>query len=117
MSLVNKLIDQIKGLRRSSMLRLSLLLSVIFAIGFAVAISVALILGQDAIERRVDATLTTLARTAVLEDARVASVAALWICTTTGYDRTSGGFWSPKTAKARRSWWRCHSKKAPKRKN
>jgi len=74
MSLVNKLIDQIKGLRRSSMLRLSLLLSVIFAIGFAVAISVALILGQDAIERRVDATLTTLARTAVLEDARVASV-------------------------------------------
>ncbi len=73
MSLVNKLLDQIKWLRRSSMLRLSLLLSVIFAIGFAVAISVALILGQDAIERRVDATLTAFASTAVLADARTAS--------------------------------------------
>ena len=49
------------------MLRLSLLLSLIFAVGFTVAISVALILGQDAIERRVDETLAALAGAAVLD--------------------------------------------------
>ncbi|MGB1035417.1 MAG: sensor histidine kinase, partial [Primorskyibacter sp.] len=55
-------------LRRSSALRLSLLLSVIFAIGMAVAVFVALTLGRDAIERRVDDTLAALAGAAVLGD-------------------------------------------------
>ncbi len=68
--MVNRLWDRIKWLRRSSMLRLSLLLSSISAVGFVVAIFVALTLGQNAIERRVDATLTALARAAVLEDAQ-----------------------------------------------
>lgn len=51
------------------MLRLSLLLSVIFGLGFAVAIFVALTLGQNAIERRIDATLTALAGAALVSDA------------------------------------------------
>ena len=68
MSLVAKNIKKMLGLRRSSTLRLSILLSVIFAIGFAIAISVALTLGQDAIERRVDETLATLAGAAEIDD-------------------------------------------------
>lgn len=70
MSLASRIWQRLQWLRRSSMLRLSLLLSVIFALGFAVAISVALILGGDAIERRVDTSLAALAGAAVLEDAR-----------------------------------------------
>jgi len=68
--LVNRLWDKIKWFRRSSMLRLSLLLSLIFAVGFAVTIFVALTLGEDAIERRMDTTMAALAGAAVLEDAR-----------------------------------------------
>ncbi len=70
MFLVLRFFRSIKRLRRSSTLRLALLLSVIFAAGFAVAIFVALTLGQNAIERRVDSTLSALASAAVLEDAR-----------------------------------------------
>ena len=65
-----RLWDRVKWLRRSSMLRLSLLLSVIFIIGFAVAVFVALDIGEDANERRVDASLAALAQSLVLEEAR-----------------------------------------------
>ena len=68
--MANRLWERIKWLRRSSMVRLSLLLSVIFALGFAIAIFVALTLGRDANERRVDASLTALASAAVLEESR-----------------------------------------------
>ncbi|MEJ8561602.1 HAMP domain-containing sensor histidine kinase [Yoonia sp. GPGPB17] len=57
-------------MRRSSMVRLSLLLSVIFALGMAATIFVALALGQNAVERRVDTTLEALASTALLESAK-----------------------------------------------
>lgn len=62
--------DQVTWLRRSSSLRLSLLLSGIFAVGMTVATFVALELGEDAIERRVDTTLEALASAATLERAR-----------------------------------------------
>lgn len=68
MSLANSVIRRLGWLRRSSTLRLSLLLSVIFAIGMAITIFVALEVGEDAIERRVDETLETLAGATVLED-------------------------------------------------
>ncbi|MDD9977905.1 MAG: HAMP domain-containing sensor histidine kinase [Boseongicola sp.] len=68
MSLASSIFDRVRWLRRSSTLRLSLLLSVIFAIGFAVSVFVALTLGRDANERRVDATLVALANASVLED-------------------------------------------------
>lgn len=70
MSSARNIWDQVKRLRRASTLRLSLLLSVIFAVGFAVAVFVAITVGRDANERRVDASLTALARAAVLEDVR-----------------------------------------------
>lgn len=70
MSLASRLFLRIKWLRRSSTLRLSVVLSLIFALGFAVAIFVALTLGQDANERRVDASLIALANASLLEDAR-----------------------------------------------
>lgn len=70
MSLVSKIAKQMRWLRRSSMVRLSLLLSVIFGIGMAVAIFVALTLGQDAIEERVDTALQAVAGASVLKDAR-----------------------------------------------
>ncbi|MEL6125724.1 MAG: HAMP domain-containing sensor histidine kinase [Pseudomonadota bacterium] len=60
--------DQIAGLRRSSTLRLSLLLSGIFAVGMAGAIFLALEIGETSLERRLDGTLTTLARATRLED-------------------------------------------------
>lgn len=68
MSLVNRLRGRLRWLLRSSTLRLALLLSVISATGFAVAIFVALTLGEDANERRVDESLSALARASVLED-------------------------------------------------
>ena len=68
MSLVSSLFSRIKALRRSSMLRLSLLLSIVFAVGMAIAIFVALTLGEDAIERRVDTTLTALAAATDVSD-------------------------------------------------
>ena len=70
MSLAGRFVDQIKWLRRSSSLRLSLLLSGIFAVGMAVAVFVALTLGEDALERRVDSSLEALARAASPQDTR-----------------------------------------------
>ncbi len=69
MSLVNRLLARAKWLTRSSTLRLSLLLSLIFAIGMAVTVGVSLVLGQDAIERRVDETLVALAASASVDSA------------------------------------------------
>ncbi len=66
MSLGNKII----WLRRSSTLRLTLVLSVIFAFGMAATVFVALAVGSDALDRRVDATLQALAGTADLQGAR-----------------------------------------------
>jgi signal transduction histidine kinase len=77
MSLVRKWLAQFDWLRRSSSLRLAVLLSGIFAFGFVVAIFVALTLGQRAIERRVDATLAVLAQGAVVEQARGDSAAMI----------------------------------------
>lgn len=68
MSLGSSLLAKFRWLRRSSTLRLALLLSVIFALGFAIAIFVALSLGADALERRVDASLTALAETTTLAE-------------------------------------------------
>lgn len=62
MSLVARVWARMRWVRRSTILRLSLLLSALFAVGFAIAIFVALTLGQSAIERRTDATLAALAR-------------------------------------------------------
>ena len=65
--MASKLWARIRWLRRSSTLRLSLLLSLIFTIGFAIAIFVALTLGEDANERRIDASLAALASASILE--------------------------------------------------
>lgn len=69
MSLAARLLARLAWLRRSSMVRLSLLLSLLFALGMTAAIFIALSLGQNAIERRVDATLIALAQTATLAEA------------------------------------------------
>jgi signal transduction histidine kinase len=69
MFLVNRITNKLGWLWRSSTLRLALLLSAIFAVGITIAIFVALLLGEDAIERRVDETLEALASAAVLEEA------------------------------------------------
>ena len=66
--MVAKLFKSVGWLRRSSMLRLSLLLSGIFAVGMAIAIFVAITLGQSAIERRVDTSLTALAGATILAE-------------------------------------------------
>ncbi len=70
MFLGGSLLERVTWLRRSSTLRLALVLSAIFAIGMATAVFVALTLGSDAIERRVDTTLEAVARAAFLEGAR-----------------------------------------------
>jgi signal transduction histidine kinase len=57
-------------LRRSSTLRLTLVLSTIFALCMAAAVYLALVLGSDAFERRVDTTLQALARASSLEGER-----------------------------------------------
>ncbi|WP_300073877.1 HAMP domain-containing sensor histidine kinase [uncultured Ruegeria sp.] len=57
-------------LRRSSTVRLALVLSVIFAIGMAVAVFTALTIGSGAFERRVDGTLQALASSSDLQGAR-----------------------------------------------
>lgn len=77
MSLVRKWLLQFAWLRRSSTLRLAAMLSGIFALGFVVAIFVALTLGERALERRVDATLTVLAQGAAVEQARGDSAAMI----------------------------------------
>lgn len=66
--MATKLLGKLRWLLRSSTLRLALTLSAIFAIGFAVAIFVALTLGEDANERRVDASLSALAGATDWED-------------------------------------------------
>ena len=68
MSLADRLAQQVLWLRRSSILRLTLLLSSIFAAGMAIAIYVALELGEDAVLRRVDSALTGLAATVAAND-------------------------------------------------
>ncbi len=62
--------ERLLWLRRSSTLRLALVLSAIFALGMAVAVFVALALGSNAFERRVDATLAAVASTTSLGAAR-----------------------------------------------
>ncbi len=69
MSLARRFIQNLGWLRRSSTLRLTLLLSAIFAVGITIAIFVALLLGENAIERRVDETLRTIASSTVVQDA------------------------------------------------
>ncbi len=61
MSSGGNLIVPMRWLRRSSTLRLTVLLSGIFAAGMAAAIAVALTLGEDAVLRRVDTSLANLA--------------------------------------------------------
>ncbi|MDJ0823129.1 MAG: HAMP domain-containing sensor histidine kinase [Paracoccaceae bacterium] len=62
--------DRARWLRRSSTLRLSLILSTVFVIAMAGAIFAALVVGENVLERRVDRTLAVLAQTANLEDGR-----------------------------------------------
>ena len=57
-------------LRRSSTLRLALVLSAIFAVGLAIAAYVAIAVGSDLFERRVDATLQALASASDLQGSR-----------------------------------------------
>ena len=68
--MVRRFLNRFQWLRRSSTIRLSLLLSLIFAVGFVIAIFVALTLGQRAIEGRVDATLIAVAQDSVIAEAR-----------------------------------------------
>lgn len=70
MSLANRLAQNFLWLRRSSNVRLSLVLAALFAAGMTIAVLVAIALGTDAFERRVDATLEAIARGAALEGAR-----------------------------------------------
>ena len=57
-------------LRRSSTVRLALVLSMIFAVGMAVAVFTALTIGVGAFERRVDTTLEALASASDLQGTR-----------------------------------------------
>lgn len=77
MCLVRKWAHHLSWLRRSSTLRLAALLSCIFAIGFVVAIFVALGLGERANERRLDATLASIAQGGAIADTRVDSSALI----------------------------------------
>jgi signal transduction histidine kinase len=77
MSLANKISKRLGWLRRSSTLRLSLLLSAIFAVGMAVTIFVALEVGEAAIEQSVDETLQALAGATALEDVESDSAAMI----------------------------------------
>lgn len=67
----------LRWLRRSSTLRLTVVLSGIFALGFVVAILVALTLGQRAIEGRLDATIATFAQGSAVAEARTDSPAMI----------------------------------------
>ncbi|WP_394688085.1 sensor histidine kinase [Hoeflea sp.] len=68
MSSENRVLRQIGWIYRSSTLRLTVLLSAIFAVGMVVAILVALTLGHDAVIRRVDSQLTSLAAAIEVDD-------------------------------------------------
>ena len=70
MSLVGSLLAAIGWARRSSTLRLSIVLSAIFAVCLAVAVSIALFVGADVLERRVDTTLRALASASDLQGTR-----------------------------------------------
>lgn len=72
-----RLSSTFRWLRRSSTLRLSLLLSLIFAIAMTVAIFFALDLGRDAILRRLDATLQAMASSTELGQTNLDSFAAI----------------------------------------
>ncbi len=61
--------ERLRGLRRSSALRLSLLVSAIFVVVMTAAILLALAIGADAVERRLDATMAALAQTTQVETA------------------------------------------------
>ncbi len=61
MSLVARLANTVRWLRRSSTLRLTLMLSVVFAVGMAATVIIALFLGREALLDRVDVTLEDLA--------------------------------------------------------
>jgi signal transduction histidine kinase len=61
-------LEHLSWLYRSSTLRLTLLLSAIFAIGMAGAILIALTLGEDAVLRRVDASLISFAAAVEVDD-------------------------------------------------
>lgn len=61
MFLVASLTDRLRWLRRSSTLRLTLLLSGIFTLGMVIAILIALSIGRDALLRRIDDSLGGLA--------------------------------------------------------
>lgn len=78
MSLVRNLLARINWLRRSSIIRLSLLLSVVFAAGMAVSITVALTLGRDANEQRIDQTLRATAAATSLAEAEATSFAMIF---------------------------------------
>lgn len=68
MSLGGSLTDRLTWLVRSSTLRLTLLLSAIFALGMVAAIIVSLAFGRDAVLRRVDNSLLTLAAAVEVDD-------------------------------------------------
>lgn len=77
MSLANRITKRLGWLRRSSTLRLSLLLSAIFATGLTITIFVALEVGEDAIEQSVDETLQALAGATALQDVEGDSAAMI----------------------------------------
>ena len=62
--------NNLTWLRRSSTLRLALILSAIFALCMATAVFVAIAVGSDVFDRRVDTTLETVARAATLDGTR-----------------------------------------------
>ncbi len=77
MSLVRRWARQFRWVRRSSTLRLAILLSGLFALGFVIAIFVALTLGARANERRLDATLETLAKGGAVAETQIDSPALI----------------------------------------
>ena len=64
------LVSNLTWLRRSSTLRLALILSGIFALCMATAVYVAIAIGSDVFESRIDSTLEALARASALEGKR-----------------------------------------------
>ncbi|WP_424966546.1 ATP-binding protein [Dinoroseobacter sp. S375] len=77
MSLVASLTARLRWLRRSSTLRLTLLLSGIFTLGMVVAILIALSIGREALLRRVDDSLSGLAAAMEIDDVPSESFAVI----------------------------------------
>lgn len=69
MSLVHDLARRLTWVRRSSTVRLSVMLSLIFAVSFLVAIFIALSFGERVNDRRLDTTLMTLAQGSTIAQA------------------------------------------------